>query len=146
MGVHWQVKFKSLRTASNYVVNIYDAAFSGTPVQLTGADRPFEVAEDDSDDMFLPVRTQSGYIRVVDDGNVDWSEVLPTSAVSRPVTVVKGNAVVWQGFIQPRTFSGELFGNPQVREFPVCCALSILSTYDIAPDHAETADFGNVIG
>lgn len=146
MGVHWQVKFKSLRTASDYVVNIYDADFSGTPVQLTGADRPFEVAEDDSDDMFIPVRTQSGYIRVVDDGSVDWSEVLPTSAVSRPVTVVKGNAVVWQGFIQPRTFSGELFGNPQVREFPVCCALSILSTYDIAPDHAETADFGNVIG
>lgn len=147
MAIHWQIKFKGLRTANNYIVNIYDDNYTGTPVQLTGADSPFVVNEDTSEDMFVPVRTQSGYIRIVDDGSVNWTDILPTTAVSRPVTVTKNsNTVVWQGFMQPRTFSGELFGNPQVREFPVCCALSILSTYDIAPDHAETADFGNIIG
>ena len=111
MAKNYSITFVSLRTATTYTVHI--GGGTGTEVPLKGGTQPRMTQEDDSDDMFIPVRTQSGYIRVVDDGSVDWSEVLPTSAVSRPVTVVKGNAVVWQGFIQPRTFSGELFGNPQ---------------------------------
>ena len=145
MGVHWQVNFKSLRTASNYIVNIYDAAYSGTPVQLTGADRPFEVAEDNSDDMFIPIRTQSGYINIVDTGNVDWESIIPITSTSRPVTVTKDATVVWQGFLQPQTFEGELYGDPQERRLPVCCALSVLDRFDISPSYAETASFGEVI-
>lgn len=146
MGVHWQVNFKSLRTASNYIVNIYDAAYSGTPVQLTGADRPFEVAEDDSDNMFIPVRKQSGYINIVDTGNVDWESIIPSTSTSRPVTVTKDASVIWQGYLQPQTFAGELYGNPQTRRLPVCCMLSVLERYDVAPTYAETADFGQVLG
>lgn len=146
MAVHWQIPFKSLRSGTDYTVNIYDSSFSGTPVQLIGAANPFYVREDDNDDMFTPVRTQSGYIRIVDTGSVKWTDIIPTTATSRPVTLTTGNSVLWQGFMQPRTFSGELYGNPQEREFPICCPLSILDAFDVSPTFAETADFGQVLG
>jgi hypothetical protein len=68
MAIHWQVKFKSLRAGTDYTVNIYDAAYSGNPIPLKGGAEPFITQEDDDEDMFLPIRTQSGYIRIVDDG------------------------------------------------------------------------------
>ena len=69
MAIHWQVKFRSLRANTLYTVSIYDDNYSGsTPVQLKGGEHPFTTEEDNDDDFFTPVRTQSGYLRIVDDG------------------------------------------------------------------------------
>lgn len=139
MAIHWQIPFKSLRAGTLYTVNIYDAAYSGSPVVLRGAAQPFTTEEDDSEDMFTPVRTQTGYIRIVDNGLAaddttafNWKDLIPATDLDRPVTLthVSGGATVvdWQGFIQTQNFSGELYGNPQEREFPVHCVLSAMST------------------
>ena len=68
MAIHWQVKFRSLRAQTLYTVNVYDNSYTGSPVQLTGAAQPFETSEDNDDDFFAPIRTQSGYLRIVDTG------------------------------------------------------------------------------
>ena len=68
MAIHWQIPFRSLRTNTLYTVNIYDASYSGDPVILKGGEKPFTTQEDDNEDQFAPVRTQSGYIRIVYDG------------------------------------------------------------------------------
>ena len=146
MAIHWKVLFKSLRSGTTYSVNIYDSSYTGAAVELTGADNPFEVTEDESDNMFEPIRKQTGYINIVDTGNVNWAAIIPTNATARPVTVTVSSNVIWQGFLQPQTFEGELYGDPQVRRLPVCCALSVLDSFDISPTWAETADFGQVLG
>ena len=69
MAIHWQIHFKSLRAGTDYTVHIYDANYSDTPIQLKGGAEPFVTQEDDDEDMFTPVRTQSGYIPIVDDGS-----------------------------------------------------------------------------
>ena len=134
MAIHWKILFKSLRAGTDYTVNIHDSSYSGSPVILKGGADPFVTQEDDSDDMFVPIRTQSGYLRIVDDGRdatgntFNWKEILPASAMSLPVTLTVGNTVVWQGYLQTQNFSGELYGTPQEREFPVQCGLSVLGS------------------
>lgn len=144
MAIHWQIPFKSLRTGTGYTVNIYDASFSGSPVVLMGGAQPFTTQEDDNEDMFTPIRTQTGYIRIVDNGKDangnawNWKDLLPSTDTDRPVTLTDGGGnVVWQGFMQAQNFGGVLYGNPQEREFPVHCALTILEGTDI--NYQQTA-------
>lgn len=141
MAIHWTIPFKSLRSGTVYTVNIYDSGHSGAAVALKGAGEPMSTDEDATEDEFLPIRTQSGYMRIVDDGKdaagsaFNWKSILPATDNDRPVTIthVVGSATVvdWIGFMQSQTFSGVLYGNPQEREFPVIGALSILAGQDV---------------
>lgn len=146
MAVHWTIPFKSLRSETLYAVNIHDSNYSGTAVTLTGASNVVTIEEDDSDDMFTPIRRQSGYINIYDDGTINWLSIIPMSSTSRPVTITAGNSVVWQGFLQPQTFAGQLYGDPQVRQLPVCCALSVLDSLDIAAAQPSgVGNFGDIL-
>ena len=80
MAIHWQIPFKSLRSGTLYTVNIYDADYTdSTPVVLKGGAQPFTTQEDDNDDLFTPVRTQTGYLRIVDDGKTSFLKPIPTA-------------------------------------------------------------------
>lgn len=142
MAVRWQIKFKSLRSATDYTINIYDSAYSGNAVQLVGAADPFITQEIDDNDKFLPVRTQSGYIRIVDtgadmDGNpFDWHDIIPSSELERPVALYAGATLKWQGYIRPDTYDGPYPPSAaEERDFPIFCCLSVLSAtrVDIHP-------------
>ena len=144
MAKNYKIQFVSLRAGTTYVLNI--GGGSGTAVQLNGGAQPFTTEEEGSEDMFTNIRTQTGYFRIVDnardyDGNVIdpqaahpedwWKDLIPATDSARPVTLTVGNTVVWQGFMQSQTFSGQLYGNPQEREFPVICPLGVLAGVDI---------------
>ena len=141
MAIHWTIPFKSLRSGTVYTVNVYDATHSGAAVVLNGGSEPMSTDEDATDDEFAPIRTQSGYMRIVDNGKdaggsaFNWKDILAATDNDRPVTIThqEGNATVtdWIGFMQSQTFSGVLYGNPQEREFPVIGALSILAGEDV---------------
>ena len=63
----YSISFKSLRSAAGdapYVVNI--GSTGGTALK-PGAST-FVTQEDDTDDVFTPIRTQTGYLRIIDDG------------------------------------------------------------------------------
>ena len=152
MAIHWKIPFKSLRTNTSYTVNIYDSTFSGTAIVLKGGAQPFTTQESDDDDMFTPIRTQTGYLRIVDDGldangnSWNWKTLLPSTDTDRPVTLTDGNGtVVWQGFMQSQNFGGVLYGNPQEREFPIQCPLSVLEGTDINYHHTEIENFAYLL-
>ena len=156
MAIHWQVKFKSLRAKELFTVNIYDADYTGsTPVQLKGGERPFVTQEDDDDDMFQPVRTQSGYLRIVDDGcDADgnslganwWRTFIPATDVSRPVTLTDSDDNVrWMGFMQAQNFGSKLYMNKQEREFPVQCPLSVLSKAEMLSANTNIKNFAYLL-
>lgn len=142
MAKNYTITFKSLRAGTTYIVNI--GGGTGTPVQLKAGANPFITQEDDDDDMFTPIRTQSGYLRIVDDGYAadgvtafDWKDLIPATDISRPVTLTAipaGQAtgtVKWQGFMQAQDFGSTLYGNPQEREFPIQCVLTVTQGTDI---------------
>jgi hypothetical protein len=154
MAIHWQIPFKSLRSGTVYTVNIYDPNYShyAGHVVLKGGAQPFVTQEDDDEDFFANIRTQSGYIRIVDDGKdsegntFNWKTFVPTTDTDRPVTVTDGNGgIVWQGFMQAQNFNGILYGNPQEREFPLQCALSVLEGSDIDITHRAIENFAYLL-
>ena len=156
MAIHWQVKFRSLRANMLYTVSIYDNSYSGNAVQLKGAKHPFTTEEDNNDDFFLPVRTQSGYLRIIDDGKDAsghvlasgdrWENMIPTAGKSRKVVLTDSNGnIKWQGFLQPQTFQGKMYEDIQEREFPVYCGLSVLEGIDVPITQIGVVSFANIL-
>ena len=147
LQVFWTIQFKSLRAGDDYRVSIYKDGIrpSGYPLTLHGAEIPFITEEDASEDPFIPIRTQTGYLRIVDIGTAinsnnvevafDWKELLPSTDTDRPVLLEKkvGSTwqIVWQGFMQAQNFGGTLYGGPQERELPLQCPLTVTQGTDI---------------
>lgn len=145
MAKNYTISFKSLRTGTDYTVSI--GGGTGAAVPLTPGAQPFTTQEDDNEDNFTPVRTQSGYLRIVDNGldadgnSFDWHDLIPDTDTSRPVTLshVSGPSAVidWEGFMQAQDFGSVLYGNPQERAFPIQCVLTVTQGTDI--NYQETA-------
>lgn len=154
MAKNYTIKFKSLRSGFLYTLNI--GGGTGTAVELKGGAQPFTTQEDDTDDMFTPVRTQTGYIRIVDDGYAadgvtafDWRDLMPSTGTERPVIlshVDGGNTYVdWQGFMQAQNFSGVLYGGTQEREFPVWCVLSAMQEMPLDTTFSDPKSFAYIL-
>ena len=146
MAIHWQITFKTLRGGHTLTASVYDNTYSGNPIQLKGGASPFETEEDQDDDPFKAIRTQTGSLRIVDDGKDangnawNWRDLQPRSDYDRPVILRdENNTILWQGFLQAQNFSGTLYEYVQEREFPLQCALSILSS-----QYPNTTDQGIV--
>ena len=153
MNIKWQVKFKTLRGGCTLTVSIYDLTYTGQPILLKGGEQPFVTEESSDDDPFTPIRTQTGHLRIVDDGYAadgttpfDWKAFVPQTDHSRPVVMTDDDDnVLWQGFMQAQDFSGELYGNPQEREFPVHCAVSVMSSQQPSTSSIQRRNFAYVI-
>lgn len=136
-GIHWQLIFQAA-DGTQYTASVYEKNYSGSIVPLTGTSSPFVTDEDDTDDIFIPVRTQSGYLRVVQSGGnglFRWREMIPDSDTDRPVRLTheeNGQIVLdWMGFIQPQNF-GVQFREPYHSvEYPLQCPLTVLNGEDI---------------
>ena len=148
MAKNYKIQFVSLRAGTTYVLEIGGGDTNTAAVQLNGAAETFVTEEDRNEDMFQPIRTQSGSFRILDnmcdyDGTIIdetlradwWKDLLPAKDSDRPVRLIhtEGNTTVvdWQGFMQSQTFSGALYGGVQEREFPVLCPLGVLAGTDV---------------
>ena len=121
------IPFTSL-AGTNYEVRIG----TGTRQTLKGAAQPFVTEEDDNDDMFFPIRLQTGYVRIIDTAGI-WKNLMPATAVSLPVELYRGQMLMWRGFMKPETYSGAYLELPQERSFPIVCQLSVLESFDVEP-------------
>lgn len=124
MAIHWRCRFKSLN-GTDYSVNIYDATYTGTPVELTGAANPFETVEDNGGDVMTPVRLSTGTLRLVNTNGLD--ALIPMTPKARFITLTNGNTTLWQGYIQQSQFTQRWDSTPYELELPVISALGILS-------------------
>lgn len=155
MAIRWQIPFKSLRSGSDYCVNIIDSSYSGSPIPLKGGASPFTTDEEANEDPFTPIRTQSGYLRIIDDGKdangntFDWKQLIAQTDTSRPVTLTRkvGTSwvVQWQGFMQAQNFGHTLYGDPQEMEFPVQCCVSVLNSMEVSTEATELHNFAWII-
>lgn len=127
----WTISFNSLRGV-DYTVNILVDGFSGTPQRLRPAAKPITIDEDTSDNYFEPMRSQSGYIRIVNedsdlDGNAfSYKDLIATNAQSHQVRLMAGNTLVWIGYIKPVVLTSILFGYRNTIEIPIQCPIAVL--------------------
>jgi hypothetical protein len=102
--------------------------------QLTGSEHPFVTNEANGDDIFMPVRQQTGYLRVLDDtGGALVEEILPENNTQKMVTLVNltTGKTEWIGFLAAEVFT-QPWGNEMTElEFPLKSALACLSDVQI---------------
>lgn len=143
--IHWQCIFKSFRN-STYAVNILEQDYQGSIVRLTGSDEPFVTQEDKSDDIFTPIRTQTGYLRVIDMDGTLLADLIPSNNTQRLVQLWVGSnsgssfipsALRWQGFMQAQAYTQPWDNNASVLEFPVKSLLGSLEDVSISDASAS---------
>lgn len=120
MKIRWQMQFVSLRGTS-YVVNIYDANYNGNYInQLTGGANPFVTEEDDDEDFYVPIRTQSGKLGIIVNDLSMLRALMPTKATDRPVVLrTSTNVVKWVGYIPGSQYSQPWDAPPFETSIPV---------------------------
>ena len=157
--VLYKIPFRSFN-GTDFVVNIYKDAVlpAGYPLTLEGAADTFITEEMQDDDMFMPIRRQTGTLRILDRGKAlkadgvtevdfDWRELTPANDLDTPITLTSGtnNIIHWQGFIQSQTYGHVLYGNPQVLEFPVQCCLSVLQARQVSTSETLLRNFAYLV-
>lgn len=116
----YSVPFVSFNSTS-YEVAIYEQINGGVTV-LKGAAEPFVTQEIDSDDIFTPIRGQTGTLRVIDDtaDGMLLETLIPTNNTQRLVQLRDGGGVIrWQGFMCAEAFTQPWDGEEKVVEFPL---------------------------
>lgn len=122
-NIHWKVSFRT-RSEKLGVLNLYEENYSGAVVELTPAAVPFETQEDSADTWFVPIRKQTGYIRVLDDGNTDG--IMPVGMKDRYVEYTEDGSLKWCGYVVPDVFSADWAATPNEIELPVISGLGVL--------------------
>lgn len=161
---NWLVSFA---TRNEDVIDISIAGKSGdVNEKLIPSDAPFMTQEEGNEDLFVPIKTQSGYINVVSDNIGFVRSIIPISGGTRSVTVMRndgqGSYLVWKGYVEPKMLSYRLWQGKLTVNIPVECPLSALRykvyhgtsatitiaklLYDILPDFTYYVFQGAFIG
>ena len=156
-NIHWQCCFQSFG-GTQYAVNIYEQNYTGSIVQLTGAAEPFVTQEDDNDDIFTPIRVQTGYLRVIDMDGTLLEELTPNGSTERLVRLVRGTYsngtftagstsadTLWQGFLQPVSYTQKWVSQPHEVEIPVQSFLGALRDVEFSPATLGSSSLGQLI-
>lgn len=122
-AIRWQVKFKTLNE-KNALIDIYEEGWNGGITQLEPAANPITTEEDSDDDYLKPVRTQTGYLRVIDNGDLDG--LMPEDNSQHYVELHIDEELCWCGYMQADTFSEDWDITPLITEFPLISPLGIL--------------------
>ena len=138
----WQIKFVSIKERT-YTVNILVDGYTGSIIPLLGASNPFETREDNSEDYFTPIRTQTGYLRIFDDGkdlngnDFDWQDLIPSNNMQHQVRLMEGTNVRWIGYMKGDLFTTQAFEYGTEYAFPIICPLSLLSVLPITISNSD---------
>lgn len=127
MAIRWQIKFMSF-LGTSYVLSIYDADYTGSTItQLTGAADPFVTSEDTDEVFYIPIRTQSGYIKFIVENDSIVGDMMPVLATDRPVVLrTLAGAVCWVGFLSQEQYSQPWEPCPYEVEIPVVSVMSAM--------------------
>lgn len=139
--VRWQIPFVS-RLGTAYRVDIYDEPDSSWfgITELQPGDTPFMTEEDNSDDFFHPVRSQSGTLQVCtlkpDGTYITLDELLPSNNIARPVRLINrdnNDAIEWQGFLSCEAYDQDYTSIPQILQLPVISVLGAMASVEVDP-------------
>lgn len=141
----WQIPFQSIEGTS-YMVFIHEKN-TGSLVTLTGAEDPFVTSEDNSDDVFTPVRRQTGYLRVIDEiGGGLLEQLIPTNNTEKFVQLCEGSwndgtftstHIRWQGFLCAEAFTQPWDNQKNVIEFPVKSVIAALEDIQLPEEYSN---------
>ena len=131
----YRIPFQSLE-GTQYMAYIYEQT-DGDVVTLTGAANPFVTQEENDNDIFKPIRTQSGYLKIIDETGSILETLVPSNNTQKLVRLYSGTwnstmttfydyRIMWQGFLCAEAFTQSWDNQKKVIEFPVKSLLAAL--------------------
>lgn len=133
-NVHWRMRFRSLDDIA-YRVDIFEENYEGQPVVLLGGAHPFVTQETEDEDIFLPLRTSSGYLTlVIEDASV-VDDILPQRMTDRYVELIdeSNNQTKWIGYVSPAQYSNVWNCTPFEMQLPLLSPLAALGDMEYHP-------------
>lgn len=133
----YKIPFVSI-TGNSYEIRIYptDEGYNAnTAIQLTGAAEPIVTEEDNSTDIMTPVRSSTGYLRIVTDDYTLQSKLMPINTDEMRVTLLRypkadetdqSIHTEWEGYIQPNTYTQDWCAGPWEIELPIISHLGMM--------------------
>lgn len=121
--IRWQIKFKTLKNKDGRI-DIYEEGWDGGFTELEPAANPITTEEDSDDDYLKPIRSQTGYLRVVDNGDLEG--LMPSDNSQHYVELHIDNELEWRGYMQADTFSEDWDVTPLVIEYPLISPIGLL--------------------
>lgn len=126
MGLRYKVPFVDNKN-TEYVVEIYREGYDGDVVELTGAPSCFVVTGTDEDFIYIPVRTSTATLKVLD------SELLldlySINNQYASVKLYKDGVLEWTGYIKPEQFTQPYV--PYKQSISIDCVSAISSLENI---------------
>lgn len=123
-GLKWQIPFVNDKGVRR-TINIYKEGYSGSSHLIEGSDTPITTQESTNEDMLCPVRTQTGYLSVVD--NLDLDDLKPTSNLQHKVMIEDDDyGTLWTGYMKAAEYSATWSVAPNVVQLPIISRLEAL--------------------
>lgn len=137
-AVHWELPFVSF-DGTPYTIYIHENDYTGQRETLVGAKAVFETQENNSDDIFAPIRYQTGYIRIIVKDITLMERIIPANDVEKMVTLVSYNQVKWRGFLCAQMYT-QPYENKHMIEIPVRSILAALDNVYIDESSMTATD------
>lgn len=144
--IKWRLQFKSLNN-TDCTVNIYEEGYTGSTITpLIGAAVPFEIQEEDSNDLTRFVRHKTAYLRVVETTYGELDALMPTSIRHHFVEAYYGSERVFTGFMQCQQFDNGWVAAPRELEFPLVSPLGLLDSFNFSvPSELKLVTLGSLM-
>lgn len=136
-NVKWKVNFKTINDRDAEVL-IYEEGWSGEITEIEPAENAISTEEDNDEEIMKPVRTWTGYLRVIDNGDLEG--LMPTDNHQHYVELLIDNVLKWCGYMQADTFSEDWDIAPLTVEFPLISPIGVLGSVYLD----QTKDMGLV--
>ena len=127
MGLRYRIPFKDFKNNS-FVVEVHREDYTGEVTELTGAPSCFVVSGTDDDFVYIPVRTSTATLNVLEsDLLLDLYSINNQYA---PVKLYKNGVMIWTGYIKPEQFTQPYTPHPQSIGVECVSALSTLENVE----------------
>ena len=131
----WRISFKSLanRTCRVDIYDLTTPSYSGSTTELIGAADPIVIDEEDDSDLITVVRSQSGYLNIVEtaDTTAAIEALKPPTNTSRRVELYVDSVLTWAGYMQAQTFEQAWVPSPRQMSFPIMSPLALANDTDM---------------
>lgn len=141
-AIRWQIPFKDLNNTA-HTINIYQEGWTGGITQLKGGESPIETEEPTDADVFIPMRLSTGHINIIAES--DLSAIFASTSKSRYVTLMRGDSLMWQGYIQPTSNDMRWDAYPMELSIPIQSCLAVLKGEEISADSFGLASIATYI-
>ena len=126
----WRINFTDIQ-GRNIRIDISGAgeSASNVPTVLTASSEPLVTEIDRDEDMMKPSRLSSGYISVINEGNL--SGLMPTNDMEHSVKIYSDGELAWQGYMQSENYGRDMYLEKEEAKFAISDALSSLGAVDM---------------